>query len=120
TSVMDEFLMRGNGLDASVTDLTDRRALIAVQGPLSADIVRSMCERGSTDVMTLKYYRFANVVLVGGIHAVVSRTGYTGEDGFELYVDADDAVAVWRLALALGEPAGVVPCGLAARDSLRL
>lgn len=118
--VAQELVERGQGLDAGVEDVTGEVALIAVQGPLAADIVRSMCELGSEDVPLLTYYTAANVLLVGGIHAFVSRTGYTGEDGFELYVNSDDAAAVWRLALAVGEPYGLVPCGLSARDTLRL
>ncbi|GMA35547.1 glycine cleavage system aminomethyltransferase GcvT [Demequina litorisediminis] len=108
------------GFDAIVTDETETLALIAVQGPASAAIVASMCALGETEPATLKYYSAANILLEGGHHAFVARTGYTGEDGFELFVGADVASDVWHSALAHGVAAGLVPCGLAARDSLRL
>jgi aminomethyltransferase len=119
-TVVDELVDRLDGFDAWVEDFTPAVALIALQGPAAVGIVRAMCELGAEDVESLRYYSAANVLLVGGIHAFVARTGYTGEDGFELYVNAADAVRTWRLALALGEPAGLVPAGLSARDTLRL
>ncbi len=108
------------GFDAIVTDETETLALVAVQGPASADIVASMCALGEAEPAALKYYSAANILLEGGHHAFVARTGYTGEDGFELFVGADVAADVWRSALAHGAAAGLIPCGLAARDSLRL
>ncbi|WP_203653667.1 glycine cleavage system aminomethyltransferase GcvT [Demequina activiva] len=108
------------GLDAWIEDETLSIALIAVQGPASASITAGMCDLGAEDIHALRYYAAANVLLTGGIHAFVARTGYTGEDGFELFVPAERAAEVWRLALAHGEEAGLVPCGLASRDSLRL
>jgi aminomethyltransferase len=109
-----------SGLDAWVDDETLAIALIAVQGPASADITARMCELGAEDIHALRYYAAANVLLEGGIHAFAARTGYTGEDGFELFVPADNAAAVWELALRAGDQDGIVPCGLASRDSLRL
>ena len=79
-----------------------------------------MCAAGADDVRALKNYTWCTVLLQGDVHAMVARTGYTGEDGFELFVVAADAVEVWRLALALGTPEGLIPCGLSARDTLRL
>lgn len=105
--------------DAAIADETESLALIAVQGPDSADIVARMCQRGDDDVHALKYYSAANVVLKGGVHAYVARTGYTGEDGFELFVGADVAQDVWALAVETGGDA-LTLCGLAARNSLRL
>jgi aminomethyltransferase len=99
-------------------------ALVAVQGPAAEQVVAGLAAEGDRDdVVGLRYYactpaRFA--VDGGTVEALVARTGYTGEDGFELYVAADDAVALWRGLLAAGEPAGLVPAGLACRDSLRL
>jgi aminomethyltransferase len=108
------------GHRASVVDESQTVSLIAIQGPLAEDIVAAMCDRGAEDVRAATYYSWCTVVLRGDIHAMCARTGYTGEDGFELFVTAADAVEVWRLAQALGGPLGLVPCGLSARDTLRL
>ncbi|MDE0572057.1 glycine cleavage system aminomethyltransferase GcvT [Demequina sp. B12] len=121
-TVVEELRARiaAGGFDAEVADETAAIALIAVQGPRAVDIVTAMCEIGAEDPPALKYYTAANVLLHGGMHAFVARTGYTGEDGFELFVPADLAADVWDLAVAHGADAGLVPCGLASRDSLRL
>ncbi|WP_062380983.1 glycine cleavage system aminomethyltransferase GcvT [Demequina pelophila] len=119
-TVIGELRERRNSFDVGIEDLSVETALIAVQGPAAERIVARMCHRGDDDIRAMRYYTFANIVLDGGIHAVAARTGYTGEDGLELFVSADDAAAVWRLALAQGEGDGLIPCGLAARDSLRL
>ncbi len=106
--------------DATVENITADVSLIAVQGPKSEGIVAAMCASGADDVRALKNYTWCTVLLQGDVHAMVARTGYTGEDGFELFVNPADAVEVWRLALALGESEGLIPCGLSARDTLRL
>lgn len=118
--VLETLRDRLAGHHAVVQDESQTVALIAVQGPLAEGIVAAMCDRGAEDVRAMGYYTWWNVVLRGDIHAMCARTGYTGEDGFELFVNAEHAVEVWRLALALGEPVGLVPCGLSARDTLRL
>ncbi len=106
--------------DATLDDASLRTALVAVQGPHAEAIVTSLTEPAHVDeVRALKYYT-ATQATVAGIDALVARTGYTGEDGFELFVDADRAPALWRALLAAGEPHGLVPAGLSARDSLRL
>ena len=115
-----EARIAARGFDAELADETHAIALIAVQGPAAAAIAASMCELGADDIPALKYYSAGTVLLHGGIHAYVARTGYTGEDGFELFVPADRAPEVWRLALERGAEDGIVPCGLASRDSLRL
>lgn len=119
-TVVAELTHRLAQFDATVTDQTADIALIAVQGPRAEEIVTSMCAFGADDIRLLAPYTWCTVLLKGDIHAMVARTGYTGEDGFELFVVPDDAVAVWRLALQIGQPLGMLPCGLAARDSLRL
>lgn len=68
----------------------------------------------------MKYYSFKQDVLVAGINCLLSRTGYTGEDGFELYCAGTDTPALWNALLAAGKPFGLIPCGLGARDTLRL
>jgi glycine cleavage system T protein (aminomethyltransferase) len=91
-------------------------ALIAVQGPKAEGLVGRLTER---DVTAIGYYRFAHGV-VAGVHTLISRTGYTGEDGFELYVAAGDATRLWSALLDAGRADGVAPIGLGARDTLRL
>jgi len=92
------------------------RALIAVQGPRAVALVASLCDR---DVTALKYY-FCTQARVGGVAALVARTGYTGEDGFEVFVEGSDAPELWRTLLARGATLGLEPAGLGARDMLRL
>jgi len=103
-------------LDVDVLDRSDEIALLAVQGPMAREVLRPLTDM---DVDEVGYYRFRPGE-VSGRAAIVSATGYTGEDGFELYVDAEDAVELWRELLAAGEAHGLVPAGLGARDSLRL
>lgn len=119
-TVAAELTERLDAFDATVTDITRDVSLLAVQGPRAEEIVSAMCSHGADDIRALTNYTWCTVLLKGDIHAMVARTGYTGEDGFELFVVPDDAVDVWRLALTMGEPHGLVPCGLAARDTLRL
>jgi aminomethyltransferase len=92
------------------------RALIAVQGPRALEIVAPLCD---TDVAAMKYY-FCDEGRVDGAKAVIARTGYTGEDGFELFVEGADAPRLWKLLLERGAAHGLEPTGLGARDVLRL
>ena len=104
----------------SLTDHTRDTAMIAVQGPRAVELVTGLCPAADAAVIgALKNYR-ATRATVSGRPAAVSRTGYTGEDGVELVVAAADAVAVWEAILAAGAGAGALPCGLGARDTLRL
>jgi aminomethyltransferase len=114
--VFDELLSRASGFDAVVTDATDDYALIAVQGPAAAGILGGLTE---IDLGAMKYYAGASGS-VAGFPVWVARTGYTGEDGFEVFGRPADAVAIWDALVAAGAPAGLVPAGLAARDTLRL
>jgi aminomethyltransferase len=108
--------MRGHSGDAAFHDLSDDLALLAVQGPNAVGLVAGMT---ADDVTDLRPFHFKDT-RIAGVHAAVSRTGYTGEDGFELYVDAPDAAGLWDTLLEVGKPAGLVPVGLGARDTLRL
>jgi aminomethyltransferase len=119
--VLAEIVARCTSAGVTVTDESAATALIAVQGPASVGIVAAVVtdpdERA--DVVGLKYY--ASVAAqVAGVPAMVARTGYTGEDGFELFVPAARAAEVWRAVTDAGADAGLVPAGLACRDSLRL
>ena len=100
----------------TVTDRCADYALLAVQGPRAAEIVQSLT---GAKLGLVKYYHFMEGT-VAGIHCLISRTGYTGEDGFELYHAAGDAVALAEALLAAGAPRGLELTGLGARDSLRL
>jgi len=107
------------GVEASNVELrddTDRWGLIAVQGPTAAAIVQQVVE---LEIDAVKYYRIA-ATTVNGHDGLLARTGYTGEDGFELFVPAEAAPAVWRALIERGQASGLVPAGLAARDTLRL
>jgi aminomethyltransferase len=118
-AVLAELEARVAPFDAEVTDETAETALIAVQGPRAADIVTGLAAGQADAVRSLKYYA-STPATIAGIDALVARTGYTGEDGFELFVPADHAAGLWRSLLGAGSSDGLVPAGLAARDSLRL
>ena len=107
--------------DATLTDRSLETALVAVQGPRAEEIVVGLVDDASEAdaVRALRYYASVPARVVG-IDALVARTGYTGEDGFELFVPAEQAPTLWRAILAAGTPLGLVPAGLSARDSLRL
>lgn len=118
--VFGELVERARDFDAAVTFTSPETALIAVQGPLAEGIVTALASvTDAAAIAGLKYYAITTAV-VAGLDVLVARTGYTGEDGFELFVPGTQAVALWRALLAQGAPAGLVPAGLSCRDSLRL
>ena len=106
-----------SGQDVRVTDATEDYALVALQGPAAAGILAPLA--GGLDLGAMKYYAGA-FGEVAGRKAWVARTGYTGEDGFEVFCRPEDAPHVWDALAAAGGPAGLIPAGLAARDTLRL
>jgi aminomethyltransferase len=115
--VLDEITARAAGFpDAAVRDDRDAYALLAVQGPASPGIVTSLTD---ADLDGLKYYAGLPAT-VAGVDALLARTGYTGEDGFELFVAPADAERLWQALTEAGREAGLVPCGLSCRDTLRL
>ena len=103
--------------DVRLTDISDEVAQIAVQGPLSGEVLKKLTEAGN---LPEKYYWFREHCDVAGTDCLISQTGYTGEYGFELYCRTEDAVKLWRLLLEAGAEFGILPCGLGARDTLRL
>ncbi|MFT5435062.1 MAG: aminomethyltransferase, partial [Myxococcota bacterium] len=107
---------QAEGMDVTIDDASDRIALLAIQGPKAPGIVAQLTNTVLDDI---GYYRFESGE-VAGVSATISRTGYTGEDGFELYVDAGDASAVWAALMKAGANDGLIGAGLGARDSLRL
>lgn len=112
----DWIIFHSDKFDVEVEDRSDDYALIALQGPRAQEILARKTE---ADLDGIGYYHFA-LGAVAGADAIISRTGYTGEDGFELYVGARDATAVWQALLAAGSTENLIPAGLGARDSLRL
>jgi aminomethyltransferase len=104
------------GMDVRVENLSDAQAMLALQGPASKEILPRVAD---VDVGGLGYYRFARGRLLGRIEALVSRTGYTGEDGFELFFERGEAVNVWEALLEAGREHGLAPIGLGARDVCR-
>ncbi|MGW8883555.1 glycine cleavage system aminomethyltransferase GcvT [Streptomyces sp. NPDC055749] len=114
--VLDAITERAAGFDAVVRDDRDAYALIAVQGPESPGILKSVTD---ADLDGLKYYAGLPGT-VAGVPALIARTGYTGEDGFELFVAPEHAEQLWKALTEAGAPVGLIPCGLSCRDTLRL
>jgi len=104
------------GVEGEIEDVSSAWALLSLQGPQAAPTLEPLVSRA---VLELRYYRFARAA-VSGTACIVSRTGYTGEDGFEIYAPPAEAPRLWCEILAAGAPLGVVPAGLGARDTLRL
>jgi aminomethyltransferase len=115
-TVVEALRARLDRFDARLDDATLRTSLVAIQGPLAREILTPL-----TDVALegLKYYAIAEGS-VAGVHAWIARTGYTGEDGFELFVDWDHGPLVWSALMDAGSDRGLAPAGLGARDTLRL
>ena len=102
--------------DATIDDRSERTALLAPQGPLAAQLLAGLTD---LDLASLGNYRSTRGE-VAGVDCLVARTGYTGEDGFELFCDGRRAVALWGALVMAGAPLGLQPCGLGSRDTLRL
>ena len=106
----------GGAGDAVAVNTSSRYALMALQGPVAREVLQTLT---GVDLTAIKYYWFANGE-VAGVKATISRTGYTGEEGFEVFVQPNAAERVWDAILQAGKSAGVIPAGLGARDTLRL
>ncbi|MDK2836332.1 MAG: aminomethyltransferase [Thermosediminibacterales bacterium] len=102
--------------DVVVENRSEETAQLALQGPKSEELLQNIVE---VDLKKLKYYNCIQNVKVDGIKLLISRTGYTGEDGFEIYLSPENAVDLWDLILEKGKPFGIQPAGLGARDTLR-
>ncbi|GAB4147344.1 MAG: glycine cleavage system aminomethyltransferase GcvT [Planctomycetaceae bacterium] len=105
-----------DGFDVSVNDVTREQFMLAIQGPKSSKILNNITE---IDVSTLKYYHGLETRIFGE-NAIVTRTGYTGEDGFEVILPSKMSVKLWESLISEGESAGIQPAGLGCRDTLRL
>ncbi|NJO87183.1 MAG: glycine cleavage system aminomethyltransferase GcvT, partial [Lewinella sp.] len=106
-----------NRFEATLVDISAATALLAVQGPLAAEILQPLTE---LNLAAIPYYHFERGTLAGVDNVIVSATGYTGAGGFELYFAAEAAERVWAQIMAAGQPHGLLPAGLGARDTLRL
>ncbi|MCA0991018.1 glycine cleavage system aminomethyltransferase GcvT [Pseudalkalibacillus hwajinpoensis] len=100
----------------SLNNISNEMAQLAIQGPKAEVILQRLT---NTDLSSIGFFKFQADLMIAGIKTLVSRTGYTGEDGFELYTASEDAPALWKAILAAGEPENILPCGLGARDTLR-
>lgn len=103
------------GFEVTITDRSDETCMLALQGPQAEAILQRLTPALLGQVAT----RTAIETTLADVPALLGRTGYTGEDGFELYFPASEAVTIWEKLIAAGQPNGLLPCGLAARDSLR-
>lgn len=108
--------MNAVGLDVRIDDVSATTAALALQGPLSRTILSSLADG---DVASLRYFRLVRTMLAG-VPVVVSRTGYTGDLGYEIWVDADDAVRLWDALVEAGSPYGITPAGIWALDLARI
>jgi aminomethyltransferase len=124
TKVAAALTERAANFDVAVEDVSAETSLIAVQGPNAEAILLQLVPAEQHALVTgLKYYAAAEVGIAvdGAVHTLLlARTGYTGEDGFEIYVPNDDAAGLWEALLDAGATHGLIPAGLACRDSLRL
>lgn len=109
--------IKAKNFEVSLEDISDDLSLIAVQGPKALELIQGLTE---IDLSAIKYYHFDAGQIAGVEDVIISNTGYTGSGGFEIYVWNKDAVALWNALFSAGESLGVKPCGLAARDTLRL
>ncbi|MCM3597171.1 glycine cleavage system aminomethyltransferase GcvT [Metabacillus idriensis] len=102
--------------DAQLHNISSDIAQLAIQGPKAESILQQLTE---TDLSEIKFFKFKDNVVINDVKALVSRTGYTGEDGFEIYCPSSEAPSLWNAILDAGKNEGILPCGLGARDTLR-
>ncbi|NJC26577.1 glycine cleavage system aminomethyltransferase GcvT [Neolewinella antarctica] len=112
-----DWISSHNTFGAELLNISDRTALLAVQGPKAVEILQELTDE---NLAAIPYYQFVRGTLAGVDNVILSATGYTGSGGFELYLAADKAAEVWDKILAAGEKHGLIPCGLGSRDTLRL
>lgn len=103
--------------NAAFEDISDKVAQLALQGPKALEVLRKLVKE---EDIPQKYYTCKFHCVIGSIPCMISKTGYTGEDGVEIYCAPEDAPAVWEMLMEAGKEEGLIPCGLGARDTLRL
>lgn len=106
-----------NDFGVEMKNISDRTSLLAVQGPKAAEALQSLTD---VDLASMEYYTFKRSTFAGIKNVIISATGYTGAGGFEIYFDNAHAETIWNAIFKAGEPFGIKPIGLAARDTLRL
>jgi len=111
-----EWLLKHISGDVYVKNASAEIAQLALQGPLAEEILQKLTD---FELQTIPYFKFKEDVELNGVKTIISRTGYTGENGFEIYCNAADAQSLWKLILQAGAEHGVKPIGLGARDTLR-
>lgn len=116
-----EWIIQNNPYDqkeVEIINVSDQYVQLAIQGPKSEEILQLLTE---TDLSTIKFFHFRDDILFKNMDktALVSRTGYTGEDGFEIYIHPEEGIKLWETILSIGEEKGIEPIGLGARDTLR-
>lgn len=109
-------LKNKDGSDVDITNISSSIAQLAIQGPKAQAILQKLT---NTDLGDIKFFFCKRGILIGGIKCLVSRTGYTGEDGFEIYTDVESVIDLWDRILDVGKEDGLKPVGLGARDTLR-
>lgn len=113
----NQILKYNDKFGAKMTNLSDDYSLLAVQGPKATEILQKLTDTNLSDI---PYYHFTEGSVAGVNDVIISNTGYTGSGGFEIYFKNEDAVKLWDEILKAGEVEGIIPCGLASRDTLRL
>jgi aminomethyltransferase len=111
-----DWIRSHNSAGAQLHNVSDATGLLALQGPRASEILQPLAD---VELSRIRPYHFASVKVLG-IETTLSRTGYTGEDGFELYFAASESETLWNGILQAGQPAGLLPAGLGARNTLRL
>ncbi len=112
-----DWINKHNKFNARLTNASDEYSLLAVQGPKAIEAMQSLTE---VDLSSIKFYHFKEDVFAGENEVIISATGYTGSGGFELYIKNEAVEKVWAKVLEAGKDFGIMPVGLAARDTLRL
>jgi len=111
------WISKYNTNDVEMKNISDRTSLLAIQGPKAAEALQSLTD---IDLASMEYYTFKKGKFAGIDNVLVSATGYTGAGGFEIYFDNEHAEYIWNAIFKAGEPFGIKPVGLGARDTLRL
>ena len=113
----DHIQQYASAFDTRIIDISDKTGLLAVQGPQAKNLLQPLT---GVDLESIPYYHFAKGTVAGIENVIISATGYTGSGGFELYVESNHLVSLWDTIMGMDHPVKPIPCGLGARDTLRL